>query len=665
MPLTVSIAAGRRKAWAPFGCHVGLILAVLAMMVLQGCGGASGDAEAPAPSQALPELSGRVSNGSSPTNVGALQITVKGRTGTARTAEGRLAPIDGTDYRASLDQLGGPYLLSDSNRSPSTLSLYSVATAPGTANLTPLTTLLVAQLLAAAPGPYFEALGTRGGFTEADESAIAVAEQRVRRYLQREFGFEIPPAVGPFVTTPFSRTPGDPMFDTLQALVARIGTEGDIGNVVVAVAQEAARCRVERVGVVSTSTTDEFCPFGKSNAVDRSDPGLRVLGFQNRRGDDLTIRLRGTVVWNVTLTTAEGVVRTCSAAACTGASAGTPAGDGTQSLELAGTPLDGAAGEVILTGSLRTAVPGLTLPGLPCTSNFFYLIDEAAGSASGYCATPDDFGLGVAGQSQPSGATRRRYTFHDGGLGPYLEVTAEGRDVVSVLLYTADPATGLPVARFQCWDKACPGVTLGESTIDSSLGVPIVVQPIRLDRANLAAVLTDGSLSTSTVLTLEATLSGYHVDDPNALAFRQVACARGAARVTARPIDQASTITVCEPTDSEGFELRSAFVDDAGDTVYSIASLLTDGSDNYTAGNTVRVTVSPRGDLVSVTFDQFEGPRYECRGPACSGVTLARVNAQGERRITFAQTVLQELGTASVPADRSVMLDGRIIGPRP
>lgn len=664
MPHATGAAAGRacsHAARAPGGRIAATLLALL-VTLLQACGGTTGDAEPPPPGDKLPELSGRVTNGATETNVALLQVTVKGNVGTARTAEGRLAPVDGSDYLASLDQLSGPYLLSDSAAS-SSFGLYAVATGPGTANLTPLTTLLVAELLGAEPGAFFAALGMRGGFTAADDATIAAAEQRVRRYLRREHGFEVPAGVGPFVTTPFSRTPGDPMYDTIRALVAQVGVAGDYSAVVTAVAQESARCRIERVSVAAATATDDFCPFAKSNAADPDDATVRVLGFSNRRGDVLTVRLRGAVVLGVSLATAEGATSACSEAGCTGVSVGTPAGDLTQDIGLAGTPLHGAGGTVTLTGSLRSAVPGIELPGLPCSDNLYYLIDEAAGAAQGYCATPDDFGLGASGLSLPSGATRRTYTFNDGAGGPFIEVVAQGSSVVRALVYATDPDTGAATAQFQCRDAGCAGVTLGTSAIDESLGVPIVLQPIRFDRAVLAAVLPDGSLSTTLSVTVEARFTGLYINDPNALPLLPVACSATAATILASPSDQPDPVAVCEPDDTQGFQLRSTSLDGDGNLVLSLAGLLSDGAGNFVAGNTVIVTMTPDGAIVSASFDAFDGPRYRCAAEACTGISVSAPDGAGERSVALAGATLVEQGTAGLAADRTVGLTGTFVAP--
>lgn len=652
-----------RRAAEPLRRGAGAVVLAAMLALLQACGGGSGgDAEAPPPSAALPELSGRFSNGTTTTDFNSLQVTVKGSVGLSRTAEGRHESVGTTDFVVSLDQLSGPYLLSDNLFSG---QLFSVATGPGTANLTPLTTLLVAQLLGANPRDYSASLGVHGGFTAADDASIAAAEQRVRRILKRDYNFDVPVALGPFATTPFSRVAGDTMYDTITALVARIGTAGDISAAVTAIAQESGRCKVESTSVTNGADVDAFCPLSKTNEADATDAAIQVISFTNRRGDVLTVRLRGPAVVGLKFIPAEGAVSTCSGSACSGVTVGAPAADFTQTIGFAATPLGGAGGSIVLDGSLRTSVPGITLPGVPCTTNRYFLIHEQTRTAEGYCATPDDFGLGASGSSFSSGAARRSYTFNDGAGGPYIEVIAEGTSVVRALVYAIDPDTGTTTPLFQCRGD-CAGITLGASTVNDSLGVPVVLQPIRFNRAVLAAVLPDGSLSTTDSATVEADFVGDWVDDPNALPYAPLACAATSQVATALPSDQTEPIPVCDPDgDTQGFQLRFTFVDGDGNSVFSAADLLTDGGGSYTSGNVVTVTSSATDAIVSVTFDAFNGPHYQCFGAACTGVSIAAANGAGERTITFTGTTLQELGTAGLIADRTAVLNGRMVGPPP
>lgn len=650
-----AMRSGRRIMW----------MAAWVLGLLQGCGGAAGDAQAPPAAAAPPTLSGRVSNGFAPTDLGALQVTVKGQVGTARTAEGRLVAVDGADYLASLDQLSGPYLLSDSRRSPSTLSMYSLASGPGTANLTPLTTLLVAQLMGTDPGAYFEALGTRGGFTGVDDAAIAAAEQKLRRVLQRHHGFTVPATLGPVVTTPFSAVAGDPMFDTISALVTRLGVGGNIGALVAAVAQESGRCQLEQVAVTGASGSDDFCPFTRRNEVDPDHADQRVLAFGNQIGDTLTLRLRGTAVIDLALHTAEGATSRCTGTACSGVAIGPMAADQTRAITFTATPLSGTGGmrgTVTLTGQLTSAAAGVPLPGLPCTDNLFYLIDLAAARADGYCATPAGLGLNESGQSQPSGTTRRRYTFNDGLGGASLELVLQGTSVVSALVYATDANTGAATPQFLCRGVGCAGISLGERVVDQSLGVPVVLQPIRFEGAVLTGVQPDGTPK-ATQISVQARLTGFHVEDPNALPIVPMACSPGAPTVTAHTSEDASATAVCEPDDLQGFTLRSTTQDADGRLVLGTANLLSDGAGSYTSGNGISVKVTMAGQVQSASFDSFVGPQYRCTGAACAGIVVGPPDAQGERSVVFTAVTLTEVGSADLAGDRTARLDGRFIAP--
>lgn len=641
-----------------------LLAIVWALGMLHGCGGAAGDAPAPPPTARLPELSGRVTDGTNVTDVPSLQVTIKGNVGTARTAEGRLASVDGADYLASLDQLTGPYLLTNSANA-SGPGLYAVATGPGTANLTLLTTLLVADLLATEPGPYFASLGARGGFTEADEAAMAHAEARVRRHLQRELGFVVPPDLGPFVTTRFERSAGDPMHDTVTALAARLGTADDFSALVTAVAQESARCRVEKLTLSDAADVlaGELCPQSKRRDIDPQDASLQVLDFLNQHGDRLSLRLRNGTVSDLSWTTAEGQTSRCSASDCSGITLARPAADRSQVVTFAETPVRGPGGLLRIRGSLRAAAPGVALPGLPCTTNRYYLVDETAGSAEGYCATPDDFGLGAAGQSAASGASRRVYTFRDDVGGPSLEVVIQGRAVVRILVYSVDEL-GRATARYQCRDGGCTDAQLDSPTVDTSLGVSVVLQPLRFARTRLAAVLPDGSLSATQEVALEGSFTGWHIEDSAAPPLLPVGCPVEAAAVLALASDEAAPTRICEPEDAQGFQLSSTSIDAEGHLVLSLSNLLSDGLGSYTAANTLSVTISPGGQLLSITYDPLNGPRFGC-DVMCSGVVVAAANERGERTVSFNATVLQEAGTAGLVADRTATLQGRMLAPAP
>ena len=648
---------GRRTTAMLCSAVLGLALS------LSGCGGGTtGDAAAGPLTPTLPELSGSVTDGAAVPDL-TLQVTVKGNVGTARTAEGRRDALNG-NYLASLDQLSGPYLLrATSAEAEHTMS---VATAPGTANVTPLTTLVTAQLLAREPFAYFDGLGGRGGFTAATPEAIAAATASVRRTLVRDFGFELPASLGDWITAPFQPVAGDAMFDSLAALRAALAAAGtDYHALATTIAEEAGRCQAEHVNVASGSEIDPFCPFSKRNEVDPEDSSVYEIGFGNVRGDALAVRVRGDAVLSAELLTAGGDRHACSAAACRGISLGTAAADLTQPLSFSGAVLLGGGASVVLDGTLQTSVPGIALPGLPCSANRYYLIHPDR-SVEGYCALPDDYGLGVAGRSATSGSTRIVYTFDgevEGVAGPAIEVVTQGDAVLRVLAYRRDPETGLPTPLYQCRDGGCTGATLGPVRIDGSLGIPIELRDVHLDDVPLQAVLPDGSLSGTDPVTLQAELAGYIVNDPSALPLLPVPCTAGAPSVAATLSDVSEPVNVCVPDDAMGFLLSGTYFD-AGTRTHFVQGLLSDEAGSFTPGNAVNVFVRG-GAVIRVSFDAFGGPSYGCEGSACAGVSVSAPNGAGERTVSFAGTLLQEIATAGLPADRTASLSGSFVAPPP
>src|SRR5688572_19977613 len=88
-------------------------------------------------------------------------VTAKGTAGLPRTASNS----SGTNrYSVDLSQLTGPYALRwiGSDRNDQQVMLYSVATQAGVANVTPLTTLLFAQLMGQDPTAAYAAFGANG-----------------------------------------------------------------------------------------------------------------------------------------------------------------------------------------------------------------------------------------------------------------------------------------------------------------------------------------------------------------------------------------------------------------------------------------------------------------------------------------------------------------------
>lgn len=648
------IALGRcmQRLW-----RCGASVAVgIAGLVLQACGGGTTSDVSPQPPLNLPTLSGHVSNGAGDTDLTRLQVTVKGTAGTARTTAPPIVQVNGQDYSASIDKLTGPYLLSSVE-----LGLVSVATARGTANITPLTTLLVAQLLGTDPNDYFASVTAQENNGLAVDSAVLqAADQRVRRYLQREVGFTVPATLGNFVTTPFNRVPGDPMHDAITALTARVGNNGDYRALVAAFAQEAGRCKAESLNIVSGGVTDEFCPFSKTNEFEEADSTVQAIGFVNRRGDTLTVRVRGSDVLTTQWRTAEGASFECSGAGCAGLSLGTPAADRTRPLAFTAVSLSGTQGTARLDGTLTASVPGIALPGLPCNANRYYLIAPDR-TATGYCAGPDDSGLGQGGTASPSGATQLTYLFQpltDQPNYPFMRVVVDGDVVRSVALINTDGVT----APYVCVGDGCVGVTLGAVRVDNSAGVELRLRSFTFSDVVLRAVQPDGALSASDTLTLRAALVGAYAPQPG---MTTVACASPSQSVSVQTSDSTVPTVVCVPADTMGFTLSGSYIDGDGNTGFFVQSLLTDGNGSFSSGDSVTVLTAADGSVVSVSYSDRYGVSYGCTGTACTGVTVSAPNGAGERTVSLAGTPLREADQIAVLGNRTATATGSFVAPPP
>jgi hypothetical protein len=150
-------------------------------------------------------------------------------------ADGRYTAALGSDVAA-------PFLLHaispDFPQFPQYTSLYSITNRGGTANVTPLTELLVARLLNRVPAGSTDlrALGELQNRSDAD---IAAAQQQVVAYLlrrpSRDNGNVVSPvdvsAVTDFVSMPLVAAPGDPHFEALRRLHASLMDSEDMMGV--------------------------------------------------------------------------------------------------------------------------------------------------------------------------------------------------------------------------------------------------------------------------------------------------------------------------------------------------------------------------------------------------------------------------------------------------
>src|SRR5690606_32929867 len=92
-------------------------------------------------------------------------------------------------------------------------------------NVTPLTTLLFAQIMGQDPESAYTAFGASGAELVSDEK-IREAQAKLTAYLTDVLGMTVEFGDESFITTTFDAVPGDPMFDTMQALHAALAANG-------------------------------------------------------------------------------------------------------------------------------------------------------------------------------------------------------------------------------------------------------------------------------------------------------------------------------------------------------------------------------------------------------------------------------------------------------
>lgn len=199
--------------------------AALAALAACGGGGGGGDAATPPPPPAVGgiTLAGVVARGSAPSSA-SVAVTCATGTGTATTS---------STGNYSVVITGGtlPCVL-QATSSDSTPKLHSVApaatTTSVTANVTPLTELVVARLSGADPAAYVAGITAATLNTTATATAVAAAQASVAATLSA--GGVSTSAAGDFITSPLvaavGGAPGNAYAQVLDALTARLTSAG-------------------------------------------------------------------------------------------------------------------------------------------------------------------------------------------------------------------------------------------------------------------------------------------------------------------------------------------------------------------------------------------------------------------------------------------------------
>jgi len=650
-----------------------------ATCLLAACGGADGNAPSPAsPTSTTLTVTayGGVANAVEPQ-----QLTVKGVNGIFRVA--LLAP-QGT-YAAKLEQLTGPYAVGfevyvGTETSPRVLG--SLATGPGALNVTPLTTLAMAQLTGQDPSLYFPALSGTGdpALKAVTAEKLSAAQTEVKRYLAQQYGITLTNSLGDFFTAPFSPKAGDPMFDAITALNQRFAQRATHAF---AVAQQLARhasfCNAERLTLTLGGASLDFCPVQKTTLPNGTDSGLVNHRFIDDGGDVLTVAARDGKPVGARLLRSSGATYACEGVTCAGLALGAAEADGSRPVSWAHVTLVGSADHIAIDGTLQASKPGIALPPLPCDTNRYFIVypDDRIDAT---CAASDSaIGAGI-GDTVSAGATRRVHTFQsDGSVEPVpakLEVRADPAGVVSVLVQDLDPDTGAVRTLFKCQGTGCNGAHVGPARDDVDSFPPYTLRRrlIQLDDTVLAAFNPDGTASTFGAATVRAELDSFEIIFPPEGQARAAACASAAQRLTAQPSDESTPSEICPPAslpDDAGIgpeDFRTTTRTADGQFQFLIASYY---SSDYSSGTPPYeglggVTITMAADVVEeVIYKAYIGGTYRCLASACNGITVSAPSASGERAISLAGTVLQEIEAGGLPGDRIATVGGHFTAPAP
>jgi hypothetical protein len=573
-------------------------------------------------------------------------VSGKGASGPLRTASNSTGT---NQYTISLLELTAPYALrwAGSDDRDQQVFLYTVATQPGVANITPLTTLLIAQLLGQDPAAAYAAFNASGGVrTETITDAnIQAAQTKVTAYLQDVLGVQVKSGAASFVTSAFKAAAGDPMFDTLQALDAKLVSSGsNLATLAADVAALARLCIEEKISITVSGQQKELCPATKSANPEEADSSILSYVFKSPANDTLTVKVRGDAVLSGEYVTSAGQSFACSSVACGGIALGAPVSDLTRSITFNNADLAGA----VLSGTLAGAIPGVALPVLPCDSNKFFVVLEDRTVIADCVDAFDPLGLGgTLNGLRGAAPSRAVYTFSSSSGAnpafPQVELVTDGNDsVVSVYFFQYDPATFIPSMRFACQGSACNGITLGPVTTNTDLGpnTPVLVRNVSFDNTVLAGLNEDGS-PTDISASLKASFKTVYYADPFApLVFPpQVSCASEgdtiAISVLSGPFNFCSSQSNRFATAQENGGLLLSTVDDG--TFAPIEIVLRAGA------------------VVQVTYNSPVNQQFSC-STDCTGVTVSAPNEQGHRTVTFEATTLRETQSFPLPGARTAVL---------
>ncbi|MFM2120524.1 MAG: hypothetical protein RL722_1992 [Pseudomonadota bacterium] len=631
----------------------GLGLAVL--LALAACGGGGPDEAAPA-SAAGTTLSGHIGSGALaqfPT-----EAVLRGRAGLPRRVD-LSAPQ--RDYLLHLRALDPVYALRAQVSDPDTFegeTLYSLVSdgQDGTQHLTPLTTLLMAQLTVEDPATWFDAIALQGplNFSPAE---VAAAEEAVALFLHQRLGVAIPADERGWNRRSFELRAGDPHQDLLAALREAWVAQGQtLADLAAAQARQASLCRRHGLQLQGSGLNAgqplQLCPDAATREPDPADPALDLLRWTSPDGQfELHLAGDGSTA-ALSFQDPAGQRWACSGAAC-----GRLVGDAEGARLTLGTSQATAELRSDLDGNLLAASGSLILPpsaalplalGEDCSGRAYHLNAPSGAVHAGCLQTNDATGEGgTLGNPRGRGA-RWSWFFQSRDGRSLIELVLDGERLASVV--TVEDGQVLA-----CVADACKGVTVG-TLAAGPLGLGYQRRLIRLSGTVLQARLADGSTDPTQSLQLDGSFVALQA--PGTVNATAYACADGDDAIQLVITGEAGGYAACPPAEADDPSARIMQLDEAG----LVASVFVRSPEfqglflSYVAGQLERA-VFDGGAL----GERFACGRQAAGEPACSGVSLSAPDDQGRRRLVVGPQDLVEVGVGEVVLDRRARVQGELL----
>ncbi len=513
-------------------------------------------------------------------------------------------------------------------------SWFAVATQPGTVNVTPLTTLVVAELQGDNPNVFFDSLGPSGAgdFSAVSQANIDAAHLKVVKRLQRQLGIAVPANITSFSALAFTALPGDPMDDLLSELKRRLDATGtDFEQLVSDVAEESLRCKAEKLRIEIAGEPEELCPANKENAVDPNDASITIARFINAMNDALVVRTRGTSVLAIEFEREGNVLFACADSACNAVTLGELDGEGNRAVAFAGTALAGATGNALLTGTL---VSGNGIPPRNCTGSKI-IYEYADGRSEVDCL--------ARRVTTPRFARMSFGFFGKNDASRLLDVRADGQSVVWVGI---GPSFG--GIDYRCKNSDCAGVSVSPADAQGR-------RTVSLASALLARANGDGTVNTDDTVRVTANLVSAPPPVPPT-----AACAVPI-RLTLTSSDGV-VLPLCDIDPDGGLSVNDADGDGINEQVGLNADATLSG-DQVSALFDVVVNEPASVEFLRTFFDAYP-VEYRCLAATCAGMTMTR-NSEGRYIFEFEGTMLREIDPDGGAGDRTLALHGFIISGLP